>query len=86
VVTYVSLVLSVQRSSARKVTTQEQEWQRQTSSKEPSPYEEPLPAEELSPPLDLASASSSVSTEVPQKLKHKHVNMTKVSSIHYIQV
>jgi len=85
-VTYVSSVLSVQRSSAGKLTTQEREWRHQTSSKEPSPCEEPLPAEELSPPLDLASTLSSVSTEVPQKLKRKRVNTTKVSSIHYIQV
>jgi len=85
-VTYVLSVLSVQRSSARKLTTQEREWQCQTSSKEPLPYEEPLPAGELSPPLDLVSVSSLVSTEVPQKLKHKRVNMTKISSIHYIQV
>jgi hypothetical protein len=85
-VTNTSSVLSVQRSSAGKLTTQERERRHQTSSKEPSPYEEPLSAEELSPPLDLASALSSVSTEVPQNLKRKRVNTTKVSSIHCIQV
>ena len=84
--TNTSSVLSVQRSSAGKLTTQERKRRRQASNNEPSPYEEPLPAEDLSPPLDLASASSSVSTEVPQKLKRKRVNTTKVSSFHFIQV
>ena len=81
-VTDMSSVLSVQRSNARKLTTQEREQRRQTSSKEPSPYEDPLPAEDLSPPLDLASMSSS--TEVLQNLKRKCVNTTRVSLIYYI--
>ena len=68
-----SSVLSLQRSSAGKLITRERERQRQTS-KEPSPYEDPLPAE----PLDLASTSSN--------LKRKRVNTTRVSLIIYIQV